>query len=210
MRMRLGGSAAAAGRLGLGQQRHGAVHADLEHALVGRDGLVLGAVLDVRAEAADAGQDLLAVLGMRPQLARQRQQGERLLQSDVVRRHALEQRLPLGLLLALGLAELDVEAVGAVAQGHDLAGHRIGAQHLRPVEVGARGGVGLGIDDAELAREAAVRIVRAADEGAELAELQAEPAVGAGRAVARALAAVVVGREEVRARAPRRACPAPR
>ena len=193
-------------RLGLGQQRHGAVHADLEHALVGRDRLVLGAMLDVGPEAADAGQDLLAVLGMRSELARQRQQRQRLLQGDLVGRHALQQRLPLGLLLALGLAELDVEAVGAVAQGHRLAGHRIDAQELRAVEIGARGGIGVGIDDAELAGEAALRIVRAADEGAELAELQAEPAVGAGRAVARALAAIVVGREEVRARAPRRAC----
>src|SRR5262249_44739733 len=50
----------------------------------------------------------------------------------------------------------------------------------------------------ELAGETALGIVRAADEGAELAELEAEPAVGAGRAVARALAAIVVGREEVR------------
>src|SRR6185503_18450348 len=57
----------------------------------------------------------------------------------------------------------------------------------------------LRIDDAQLARELAGRIVRAADEGAELAELQAEAAVGAGRAGARALGAgIVIGGEEVR------------
>src|SRR5581483_7593919 len=110
-----------------------------------------------------------------------------------------EQRGPLGLLLALGFAQLDVETVRAVAQGHGLAGPRIGAEQLGFVEVGAGEGVLLRIDDAELARELALRIVRAADEGAELAELQPQPTVAAGRAIARALAAIVVGRDEVRA-----------
>src|SRR5262249_19381473 len=111
----------------------------------------------------------------------------------------LEQGLPFGLLLALGLAELHVEAVRSVAQGDRLARCRIHPQELGAFEVGARDRVGFGIDDAELAREAALRIVRAADEGAELAELQPQSAVAAGRALARALATVVVGREEVRA-----------
>src|SRR5258705_394311 len=67
-RLLLGG-AAAAGRLGFGEQRHGAVHADLQHALVGRNRFVLGAVLDVGTEAADAGQHRLAILRMEPDLA---------------------------------------------------------------------------------------------------------------------------------------------
>src|SRR6185312_10299868 len=188
---RLGGAAAARG-LGLRQQRDRAVHADLQHALVGRDRLVFAAVPDVRTEPADAGQYGLAVLGVGPELARQRQDGERLLERELVRRHALQERGALGLVLALGFAELDVETVRAVTQRHLLAGRRVDAQHLRLVEVGAGGRVLLGI-------------VRAADEGAEPAELQAQPAVAAGRAVARALAAplaaplaaIVVGREEV-------------
>ena len=50
----------------------------------------------------------------------------------------------------------------------------------------------------ELAGVAALGIVRAADEGAELAELQRQPAVAAGRALAR-IAALGAGREDVRA-----------
>ena len=122
----------------------------------------------------------------------------RLIEGEFVRRHALQQRGALGLLLALEYADLEIEAVRPVAQGDFLAGRRIDAHHLGLAEVGAGERILLGIDDAELARELAGRIVRAADEGAELAELQAEAAVGAGRADARALAAgIVVGREEV-------------
>src|SRR5262249_41211652 len=159
--------------------------------------LVLAAVLDVGPEAADAGHDRLSVVGMRAEFARQRQERQRLLQGHVVGRHALQERLPLGLLLALGFAELDVEAVGAVAQRHGLAGLGIESKELGAFEIGARDGVGFGVDDAELARETAVRIVRAADEGAELAELQAESAVAAAGALARALAAIVIRGEEV-------------
>src|SRR6185437_15230937 len=53
------------------------------------------------------------------------------------------------------------------------------------VEVGAALRVLLRIDDGELPRELALGIVRAADEGAEPAELQAKPAVAAGRAEVR-------------------------
>src|SRR6185312_14061727 len=93
------------------------------------------------------------------------------------------------------------EPVGAVAQGHFLAARRIDAEDARLVEIGAGSRVRLGIDDAQLAGEAAGRIVGAADEGAKLAQLQPQPAVAAGRALARALAtplaAVVVGRKEM-------------
>ena len=187
----------AAGSLRLGQQGHGAVHADVEHTLVGRDGFVFRPVLHVGAEAADAGQDDFAILGMRPQFARQREQRQRLLQGHVGRRHVAQQRLALGLLLALRFAELDVEAVGALAQRDLLAGDRIDSQDLGAVKTLAACRVGVGIDDAELPREAAFRRVGAADEGAELAELEPQAAVRAGRAIARVLAAIVVGREEV-------------
>src|SRR5262249_7986359 len=50
----------------------------------------------------------------------------------------------------------------------------------------------------ELAGEAALGVVRAADEGAELAELQRQPAVAARRALAR-VAALGTGGEDVRA-----------
>ena len=52
--------------------------------------------------------------------------------------------------------------------------------------------------DGELAREAAIGIVRAADECAELADLERKPAIGAGGAFARVGAVALVG-EDVRA-----------
>ena len=56
------------------------------------------AVLDVGAEAADAGEDRLAVFGMLADLARQRQQAERALEIDVVGREPFGQAGALGLL----------------------------------------------------------------------------------------------------------------
>src|SRR5262249_53418368 len=80
-----------------------------------------------------------------------------------------------------------------------LAGLGIHAPELGAFKIGAGEGVGFGVDDAELARETAVRVVRAADESAELAELGAEPAGAAPRAPARGLAPIFAWREEMRA-----------
>src|SRR6185437_3815198 len=69
--------AAPATLLRLGEQRHRAAEADGEHVVVLAQRLVEVLVLDVRAEAADGGDDLLAGVGMKAKLARQRQQLER-------------------------------------------------------------------------------------------------------------------------------------
>ena len=82
----------------LGDQRHRAVEADGEHVVAGFEIGVGLAVLDVGAEAADAGQDRFAVLGMLADLARQRQQAERAVEIDVVGLTALRQAGALGLL----------------------------------------------------------------------------------------------------------------
>ena len=114
---------------------------------------------------------------------------------DVVRRHALGQAGALGLhglaVRVLGrLAELQIAAEAAAAHGDFKAGVRILAElaHAAALAVGA---------DGELAGELAFRIVGAADEAAEPAELEADPAVRAVRALAR-IAAVLARREQVR------------
>ena len=71
------------------------------------------------------------------EFARQRQQRQRLVERHIVRDHVLQQRLPLGLFLALGLAQLDIEAIRALAQRDLLAGDGIDAQDLGTVEIDA-------------------------------------------------------------------------
>src|SRR5690606_31736883 len=116
----------------------------------------------------------------------QRQQRQRLLMVDVLDLPALGQAGALGL---LAFAALDVGAEAAVLE-HDLLG-RVGILAQRPVLVLAAVLARLG---AELARIAALRIVRAADERAVLAELQRQRAVAAARAGAR-VRAVLARRE---------------
>ena len=82
----------------LGDQRDRAIEPDVEHVVAGLEIGVGLAVLDVGAEAADAGQDRLAVLRMLADLARQRQQAERALEVDVVGGEPLGHAGALGLL----------------------------------------------------------------------------------------------------------------
>src|SRR5512142_1917920 len=72
--------------LGLLQERHGAVAADVEHALVLGDRLEMTVVAHVRAEAADGGDHLLARLRMGAEVARKREEPQRRLERDRVRR----------------------------------------------------------------------------------------------------------------------------
>ena len=90
----------------------------------------------------------------------------------------------------VGFAELQIAAEAAAAHGDFEAGVRILAElaHAAALAVGA---------DRKLAGELAFRIVGAADEAAEPAELQPDPAVRAVRALAR-IAAVLARREQVR------------
>src|SRR3546814_1168785 len=60
--------------------------------------------------------DRLAVFGVRPDLARQREESETLGEIDLGRRQPLGQRGALRLVVALGLAELQVDAEGALAE----------------------------------------------------------------------------------------------
>ncbi len=97
---------------------------------------------------------------MRPEFARQRQQRQRLFERQVGRRHVAQQRLTLGLFLALGLAELDVETIRSLAQRDLLARDRIDTEILGPSRFSPLVASAVGIDDAEFAREAALGIVR--------------------------------------------------
>src|SRR5207249_7367846 len=134
-----------------------------------------GAVLQVGTKPADAGGDRLAGFGMAANLTRQRQQTERCFEIDILGLYRTRQGDPLRLLAILGLAELDVVAVGALLdadrerRGRVVAERRIGAA-----------GLAFGVD-AEGAGKAAFRVIRAADEGAEAAELQAQPPGAAAR-----------------------------
>src|SRR5262249_23227038 len=153
-------------RLLLRDQGHRAVEADGEN-LFGR--LHIGvdlAVLNVWAVAPDAGEDRLLVFRMLSDLARQRQQLQRRLEIDRARVHAPRNAGALRLVAALHLlAELDIGAEPAALDLDLESGLRIGAKH--PVA-----GLGRAVRGRrELAGVAAFGIVRAADEGTELADL---------------------------------------
>src|SRR6185503_1990790 len=200
---RVGAETAALAGIGflLGDQGDRAIEAYGQDVFAGIEIGVGLAVLDVGPEAADAGDDRLAVLRVDADFARQREQRQRLFQVDVVGRNAFRQAGALGLLdllflLALLrlrrldlLAELQIGAETAAAQRDLETGLRVLAQHLgRDRARSAR---------AHLPREVAFRIVRAADEGAEASGFQRQLP----RAALRALAprrAIGARREDVR------------
>ena len=132
---------AAAGPL-LGQQHHGAVDADREHLLHRRQVGVGAVVQDERPVAAEARRDRLAGLGMHADLARQRQQLQRVLQVDAVGVDALGDRGALGLLLLGAFAELHVGPEAAGAQRDGEAGLGIVAEQLAVGRGGFRRAVG--------------------------------------------------------------------
>ncbi len=190
----IGAEAATAWALGdlLGDQRDGTVQTDIEHLIAGLEAGIGLLVLHERPEPAEAGGDRLPGFRMLADLARQRQQLQRQFEINIAGRGPL--RNPGALrLLALGvillLAELDVGAEPTSLHGDVEPGVRIGAEHA----VGALGTVGR-----ERPGVAAFRIVRAADEGAELAGLEVKPASAAGRALSD-VAAIRTRRIDVRA-----------
>ena len=185
-------------RAGIGQQREGAVHAHRQHVVILVERLEDRAAAHIGAEASEPRRDFLPRPGVAPDDTRQGEQPECLIQRDSVGRHAIGKacsfwlgRLALG--IRAGLAELDVEAVGAAPERHLLARRGVLAQFL----VAARA-LGLAGIDAEGARVAAFGVVGAADEGAGAPQPQAKPPIAAGGAGAR-VRAVLAGGEDMRA-----------
>ncbi len=127
---------------------------------------------------------------MQPDLAGKRQKFERVSEVDAVGLGAFRDRGAFRLLFAIRLAELDVRTEAAGAKGHVEPGLGIGAQDLG---FGKRGRLVAGVG--ELAGEAAVGIVGAADERAELADLEAETPDVAGRAGPGIAAGALIGKD---------------
>src|SRR5690348_1303597 len=186
--------AAPATLLRLGEQRHRAVEADGEHVVVLAERLVEILMLDVWAEAATGGDDLLAAVGMEAELARQGQKLQRRGEIDFHRRRAFGQAHALGLLALVAFAALDVGAVRALAHADGKVGRGIDAELARPGSQLVT--VPVAVLEGERPRIAAIGIVRAADEGAKLAEAEVEASDVAARAEPRVVA-VGRRREEV-------------
>src|SRR5262249_22035612 len=138
------------------------------------------AVLYVRPEATDAGNDRLAVVGMLADLARERKQSERAVEVDIVGGEAFRQAGALGLLAFGCFPELNVRPEGARPQRPFEPARRVLAELFHPAVGSAVGAVA----GRELARIAALGVIGAADEAAEFAELEREPAGLATRAFA--------------------------
>src|SRR5690606_33539285 len=155
----------AAARRFLGEQIDGSVEPDREDLLdVGKVGI--GSVVkDERAIATDAGSDEFPRLGVITHWAGQGEQLERALQRQRVRRPPPGQACALGF---LALAELDVGPETAALEQHILSALRIDTEDTVADGFGRRAGRRVG----KLHRMAAFWIIRAADEGAELAELE--------------------------------------
>ncbi len=128
---RLGATATAAAAA-LGEQRDRPVEPDGQHVVVGAERFVDRAVLEIGTEAADAGGDRLAALGVAADLARQRQQRQTPGEVELRRRQPARQRGALGLLLVLAVTgrftELHIVAVRPLAQRHGQAAGGILAQ----------------------------------------------------------------------------------
>src|SRR5262245_34301233 len=170
----VGAAASARGCRLLGEKAHRAVQADLEHLFGGAEARILAVVLDIGSKAAEARRDRLARFRVQPDLAGEREERERAGEIDTLRIVALRDRGAFRLFGAILLAELNVRSEPSGAERDVEPGLRIGAEHLA---FGKRRHLAIGVG--ELARVAAVRIVGAADKGAELAHLETETARGA-------------------------------
>ena len=173
----------------LRQHIHRAVQPHRQHVIVLVQRTEHGAHLHIRAETADAGLDFFLGFRMQPDLARQGQQADRLLQRYRVAIEALGQRgaARLHLLVLAGLALLHIQAIGSAPDTDLLAGFRL-AQHAHPLL--QRVAALLAIIHGKPAGELAGRVVRAADEAAVTAQLQPQPAGAAGGADTRVGAAL--------------------
>src|SRR5580658_831039 len=161
------GAETAAGALGnlFRDQRHGAVEADVKDIVAGLEIGVGFAVVHVRSEPADGRADRLAVFRMAADFAGQRQQHQRPLKVDFVRRCAFRQSGALWLFALDGFAELHIGAEAPSAQRDFKTGRGIFAELLGANEPRAVGRC------RQRAGVAAFGIVRTADEGPELGEL---------------------------------------
>ena len=182
----------------LGQHVDRPVDADGQHVVVAVKRGEDRSHLHVGAEPADARLHRFAALGMDADDARQRQQPQGLLQRDAVALHPLGQggapHLDL-LVLGVGFALLQIQPPRAAPHGDLLVAVRVHPERALAV-LQRFAAVGLAVHH-EAAGVLAGRVVRAADEGAVLAELQAEAAGAASGAAARVGAVGGLG-EEVR------------
>src|SRR5882672_6925599 len=128
---------------------------------------------DVGTETAESRLDGFSAFGMKSDLARQREQLQRHVEFDRFGRKPLGNTRARRFLSAVGLlAQLHVRAEAPGLHHNRFSGFGIGAQDARRrLAVLAR--------SSQLAGETAFRIVGAADEGAEAAEPQTQPAVAA-------------------------------
>src|ERR1700722_5203911 len=175
----------------LGNQRDGAVEPDVEHLVAGLEAGIGLLVTHEGTETAKPRGDRLAGLRMPADLARQRQQLQGEIKVDVAGRHVLRNAGALRLFalgIILGLAELDVGTEPSGLHHHFEIRHRILAEDA----IGAGLAVGR-----ERAGVAAFRIIRTADEGAELSGLEVELAGAASRALPD-IAAILARRIDVR------------
>src|SRR5579872_6464434 len=128
-------------------------------------------MLDIGAEAPDAGGDHLAAFRVLPDLARQGEKPDRGIKVERLRRQRTRQRYTLRL---FAVAELDIIAVRPFPESDRRAACRIGTE-----EAGlARSAIAVALDG-ERSGVAAGRVVRTPDEGAEFTELQTQAPIAA-------------------------------
>src|SRR6266852_3984105 len=94
-------------------QRHRTVQSDAQDVIAGREIGVGLAVLDIRAEAADSGNDRLTVIGVPAHLARKRKQRKPVLEIDVVEGGTFRQAGALGLFALAPFAQLQIGSEAA-------------------------------------------------------------------------------------------------
>src|SRR5215471_10598185 len=129
---------------------------------------------EVRTKPSETCFDRLSGFGMQSDFPRQREELERLIEVNRVRRKGLRNACARWLLFAVRFAELHIGPEAAGLEAHRFARLRIISEH-------ARRGFTFVSRPAQLARIAAFGIIRASDEGAEPAELQIQAAVVAAR-----------------------------
>src|ERR1700730_12061649 len=123
-------------------------------------------MLDIGSETANARDDWFPVLRVFSDFAGEREQGQCAIKIDVLRRRALRQTRALGILTVGRFSELDIGPETAVAHRHFESGCAIFAELLHSA-IAIRT-----IARCERTRIAALRIIRATDKAAELAELE--------------------------------------
>ena len=182
----LGAPAAAAVRR-IGDTRHRRIHADVED-FGGAGQLRIFAVMEqIGTIAPQPRDDRLAAFRMRPDVARQAQEPQRIVQIEILGRNILRDRRALRL---LAIAELDIRSEPAAPLRHLEPAFGIGAERFG-ASVGAVAAARL----REFARKFALGIVAARDEGPEAPAAQCQPSGAAIRANARIAAVALVGEE---------------